>query len=158
MYYQEYLTRVKENFTHTKEVIISNYNPTVMYEEFFKWKWFATKLKIFSFVFYSEKVDEQQISHYSSSCLEYAIKNKKGLPIGWQNGIACYSILASENIGQDAVKYATSRPSKHFSAFEIPVIIDLSNKDLLYYKGEVIWGAMYNSFLKNYLISNFGIK
>ena len=158
MYYQEYINRAKENFTDAREAVIGDYCPTVIYEEFFKWKWLATKLKIFSFVSYAESIDEQLITHYSSSCLKYALKNRRGLPRGWQNGIVCYSILASEKIGLDAVKYASSRPPKHYGAFEIPVIIDLTNNELLFYRDKIIWGSLYDSFLKNFLISNFSIR
>lgn len=127
----------------------------VTYDEVFKWEWFATKLKIFSFIACADNIDENLIKSYTEECLQYACKNKKGLPRGFQNGVVSYSILASESIDSSAISFVSKRPAKHWSAFEMPIIVDLSKKELYFYKENIIWGALYDSFLNEYILRNF---
>ena len=155
MNYQEYLEKI--NFNSSKQIQILNLDTFVTYEEVFKWKWIATKLKIFSFVAYSEELNAHQIIDYSKECLQYALKNKKGLPIGWQNGIVSNNVIVSKHVMTDAIATVTSRPVKHFAAFEMPVIYDLSKNLLYFYNGEIIWGSIYNTFLKDFILDKFNV-
>ncbi len=158
MDHQEYFSQVKTNFINTKQANISGLDTLVIYEEVFKWKWIATKLKIFSFAAYTDRIDEKLIKNYTGKCLQYACKNKKGLPRGFQNGVVSYSILVSESIDPSAISFVSKRPDKHWSAFEMPIIVDLSKKELYYYKENILWGALYDSFLNEYIICNFNFK
>jgi len=158
MEYQTYVNQIKSLFAGTQTIMIDNKNTTVTYEEVFKWAWMATKLKIFSFVTYTEAISRDILMNYSSACLDYARKNKKGLPLGFQNGIVCNNILVSESINDDAITFIASRPRKHYCIFEIPIVYDLARNDLHYYKGEIIWGMMYNDFIKNYIMTKFGMN
>ncbi len=155
MDYQEYFSKIKAKFSNTKRTNISGLDTFVAYEEVFKWQWIATKLKIFSFVAYADHIDENSIKNYTEQCLQYACRNKKGLPRGLQNGVVSYSILVSENIDLSAISLVSKRPAKHWSAFEMPIIVDLSKKELYFYKENTIWGALYDSFLNEYILRNF---
>ena len=155
MTFQEYLN--KANLIDTQKIQISQLDTYVSYEEVFKWKWAATKLKIFSFVAYSSEINKQQIESYSRECLRYAIRNKRGLPRGWQNGVVANNVLVSERIAADAITYVTSRPNKHYSAFEMPAVYDLSSGSLHFYSGGIIWGAVYDSFLLDFMSSRFSV-
>jgi hypothetical protein len=155
MDYQEYFSQVKSKFINTKQTYISGLDTLLIYDEVFKWEWVATKLKIFSFVAYADKIDENLIKSYAEKCLQYACKHKKGLPRGLQNGVVSYSILVSESIDSSATSFVSKRPDKHWSAFEMPIIVDLSIKELYYYKENIIWGALYDSFLNEYILRNF---
>lgn len=157
MDYQQYYEKIKGNFNASKQVNIYNLDTHVTYEEVFKWKWMATKLKIFTFLTYAEKIDEQLIKVYTDKCLNYALKNKRGLPRGLQNGVVSYSIIASENVDQSAIEFVTQRPQKLWSAFLMPVIVDLSQKKIYYYKDGIVWGALYDSYLKEYLLRKYNI-
>lgn len=64
-------------------------------------------------------------------------------------------MLVSDNVSPEAIDFVLSRPEKHFSVFEMPVIFDLSNNNLYFYQGDIIWGKIYNSFIKNYLLEHF---
>lgn len=156
MKYQEYLTRV--SLSNSEQISISSADAKVAYEEVFKLRWMATKLKIFSFLAYAPKIDENIISKYSKECLDYALKNKKGLPRGWQNGIVSNNVLASETVTPEAIALVTSRPTKHYSAFEMPIIYDLSNEVLSFYRGEIIWGKVYEKFIRDYITDKFSFK
>jgi len=78
MTYQEYVSKV--DLGNSTRVQILGSDTIVSYEEVFQWKWFATKLKIFSFIAYSNEIDKHQIESYSNECLQYAKDNMRGLP------------------------------------------------------------------------------
>jgi hypothetical protein len=155
MTYQDYLA--KTNFDQSTKIQITQLETFVTYEEVFKWRWLATKLKIFSFVAYSPEITKAQLTAYSGACLNYAELNKKGLPKGFQNGIVSNNVLVSENVSPDAAAYAAARPDKHFSAFEMPVVFDLSAQTLHTFTGDIVWGMIYNSFIKETIRSKFKI-
>ena len=152
---QEYLRSIKSRFSNNATIRLDTQDQFVIYEEIFKWSWLATKLKITSCFKYSQSVQLTDIESYSKNCLIQAIKDKKGLPLGFQNGVVSYSVIASENISSDAIEFAIGRPKKHFAAFEMPVLINLVNSELYYYQGEILWGKLYDKFLKDYLLKHF---
>ena len=154
---QEYLTAVKSRFDHNTTVRSDTQDMFIAYEEVFKWAWAAIKLKITSFVKYLPSTQMSDIESYSNDCLKQAIRDKKGLPLGFQNGVVSYSVIASETISPDAIIFATGRPKKHYSAFEMPALFNLNNGELYYYQGEIVWGKLYENFLKEYLIKHFYI-
>lgn len=88
MDYNDYFEIVSQRFSKIEEVPINSLDVRSMYEEKFEIKWFATKLKNFSFVSYTSKIDSDDSIDYSSACLRYALKNYKGLPRGFQSGVA----------------------------------------------------------------------
>lgn len=152
---QDYLNYVKSKFNNKTEIRYESTEMLIAYEQIFKWKWQATKLKITSFVKCVPQITLDDIKSYSEICLKEAIMKKKGLPRGFQNGVLSYNVLVSDNVSPEAIAFVMGRPEKHFSAFEVPIIFDLSNNNLYFYQGNVIWGMMYNSFIKNYLFEHF---
>ena len=152
---QEYLQAVKSRFNHKVTVRLDKQDMFIAYEEVFKWAWMATKLKITSFVKIVPSAQLSDFESYSENCLKQAIRDKKGLPVGFQNAVVSYSVMASEAISSEAIVFATSRPKKHFAAFETPVLFDLNNNELYYYKEKIIWGRAYDRFFKEYLLNHF---
>lgn len=157
MNYNGYLDIILKRFSNVEEIQINQFLITSIYEENFKIKWFATKLKNFSFISYINRIDLDDIDNYSSICTKYALKNYKGLPRGIQNGVSSFNVLVSENVTDEAIKFAISRPRKHFSLFEIPIIYDLANKKIYYYKDTPTWGLIYYNFLRQYIERHFNI-
>lgn len=155
MDYQQYFAQVKAQFINTRQVDMSGLDTLVTYEEVFKWEWIATKLKIFSFLSYVDKIESNFMKTHAESCLQYACAHKKGLPRGFQNGIVSYSILVSDAIDPAAIAFVSERPKKHWSAFEMPILVDLSKGTLHYYRENIVWGAIYDSFLTEYLLRHF---
>lgn len=152
---QEYLNFVTNRFGQ-KTLIKENTSDTlVTYEEVFKWSWIAAKLKIFSFVNFVESVKVDTIKKYSAKCLKRAIKEKDGLPRGFQNAVVSYNILVCNSATPEAISFVTKPPPKHYSAFELPIIFDLSNSQFHYYQGNIVWGMIYNPFIKSYLYEHF---
>lgn len=153
----DYLQAVKGRFDYGAQIKHETADTLIVYDEIFKWSWIASKLKMTSFVQYVPHIDAGEIDRYSAYCLEQALKNHRGLPRGLQNGAVSYNVLVSESVSPDAIAFARSRPRKHYSAFEYPVICDLQNHALHYYTDKIIWGALYDSYMKTYIQSHFGI-
>jgi len=153
--YQEYISSVKTRFESTKTDKIGGFDVDVAFFEIFKWKWLATKLKIFSYISYVEKIDQKTISDFSDACFLTSKKNYKGLPRGVQNGFASFIVIVSEDIDVDAIAFAESRPKKHFAAFDMPVVVDLKNEKIYFYHGKQIWGSIYYRFFREFIIRNF---
>ena len=157
MDYDEYLSRVKANFNSEKNVEINGWSTKMFYEEKFEIKWIATKLKIFSFLTCIPHITAQDISQYSSACVSHALNTYKGLPRGFQNGVGSFNVIASEKIDAQAITFATSRPKKHFAAFEMPIIYNLSNNEIIYYEKTPMWGAIYYKFFRETIEKNFNV-
>lgn len=155
---EEYLEKVQSNFQQKTDVVVGKYTAQRFYEEQFKAKWIATKLKIYSFVSHLPNITEDDIMNYSNQCLSHALKNYKGLPRGIQNGVVSFNVLVSEHASPEAIAYAQKRPKKHFSAMEMPVIYDLSTNKIYYYEKTPMWGAIYYSYFREYIESSFNVR
>ncbi|TCT17232.1 hypothetical protein EDC18_101530 [Natranaerovirga pectinivora] len=155
MDYLEYSTKVKSRYNGSKSIEGKENLIDVLYDEKFEWKWFATKLKMFSFISYSSIVEENTIKAYSKTTFEYARKNYKGLPRGIQNGFTSFALLASEDISKEAIDFVQRRPTKHFSAFEMPILYDLNREVLYFYRNTPIWGQIYYEYFREYILKNF---
>ncbi|MCT4598808.1 MAG: hypothetical protein N4A50_13125 [Vallitalea sp.] len=155
MDYLEYKTRVINTFGNSININEKDYLVDVLYDEKFKLEWYATKLKMFSFISYRNTVGIDTIKEYSKVCFDYARKNYKGLPRGLQNGFCSFSVLVSDNISKEAIDYVQKRPTKHFSAFEMPIVYDLSKNTLYFYRETPIWGRIYYKDFREYIMKNF---
>lgn len=155
MNFEEYMNRIESKSDKRVIVNIGDFVASTAKESKFELKWMATKLKMFSFISYAEKIDEDTIKKYSHECFEYSRKNYKGLPRGIQNGIVSFSVLTSVDVDKSAIDFVRNRPKKHFSAFEMPIIIDLKNEQLFFYDQTPIWGGMYYKFFREYILENF---
>ena len=144
--HEHYLNIIKSRFNSSS--FVNSLCAEMFYEENIE---FLSKLKKYSFVSYSQKIGVQTIGMFTSNCIMYALRNYKGLPRGFQNGVLCFNVLASEHIAEKAVSFANERPQKHFAAFEIPVIMDLKNHKLCYYKDTPIWGAVYYKNIRKFI-------
>lgn len=154
MDYQEYLIGIKK--CNAMGVFVDELNGTMFFEEQFKLKWLATKLKQYSYVSFSDTIDLETVSAFSERCLKYTLKNYKGLPRGIQSGIVSFSILVGNKIEMDAIDFVLSRPKKHFAAFEMPIIVDLERQIIYHYTDTPIWGGMYYPYFRDYIQTHSG--
>lgn len=142
---------------YSGQVNINGVNCTVGYIKKFKWTWFATQLNTFIIIGETDQpINKAVIENFSSACLNYALANNKGWPRGLQSGVGSIAILMGNNIEGDAIYFAENSSKKHFSAFEIPVLLDLEKRLVYKYKSTPIWGKIYFSYFTqtiNWLIS-----
>ncbi|MCL2376989.1 MAG: hypothetical protein FWC76_06275 [Defluviitaleaceae bacterium] len=158
MNYNEYLSHIQAKFAVADDVVIGQQNAKMLYEEKLELKWLATKLKVFSFVTHASHIAAQDISLFSDACTAHALNAYKGLPRGFQNGVASFNVMASEKVDATAAAFAVSRPKKRFAAFPMPVIYNLSTMEIFYYRDTPMWGAIYYKYLREYIENNFNMK
>lgn len=138
-----------------KGVLLSDENildqPNVIgYEKKFKWKWFATQLN--TFIIASDLGDQTLsvsiMEKHLAESFNYAKKNYKGWPRGFQSGLAVINILISKNIEQDLKDYCTQlKVGKKFAGFSIPVVIDSNTGEVFcFHKNPIVGGIYYPHF------------
>lgn len=154
MEFDIYLQRIKERFGPR-----AAYSPVddahLFYEEEFRWAWAATKLKIFSFLTYRPQALPGSIDGLLHYARQYVQKNRKGLPRGWQNGDLIYCAIAADTITQEALERTMRLPERQFSAFTIPILIDLQRNALYIDRNPIVVGSLYRPFMLEYADRHF---
>lgn len=80
--------------------------------------------------------------------------NRVPLVRGLQFGYMIIPCVAVENATPELIAYATSRPRKHWSLFEFPVVYDLSSGHTHFYRDTAFWGALYFSDMRSIVESS----
>ena len=152
MSYNDYIAMVGSRFSSKNEITLEHFYATQFYSEKMG---LTTKLKLYSFVSYLPFIAENDIVNYSNECLARALNDYKGLPRGFQNGVGSFNVLVSERVTPEAIIYAKATPKKHFAAFEMPIVYDLSQSKLYYFEHTPMWGAIYYKFIRKFIAENF---
>lgn len=130
--------------------------PSVIgYEKKFKWSWFATQLNTFIVVsdFGDENITVDLIEKHLSEAFNFANNNYTGWPRGLQSGVGVISILISNNITSDAKEYCKMLKSgKKWAGFTIPVTVNFSTNEVIYFEKNPIWGKIYYPHFKNIIL------
>ena len=135
---------LKQNGLFIENTTINGIPCSVGYDKQFRWSWMATQLNTFIFIGTSDQpIDKALIENFSNGCYEYSIKNNKGWPRGLQAGVGSIAILKGKTIDQEAYAFCEKPSKKHWSAFEIPVIYDTANNNVIKYLKKPIWGTIY---------------
>jgi hypothetical protein len=120
---------------------------TIGYIKKFRWRWMATQLNTFVFFGDSEApIDQQAIDRFSAQCFDYANRNSKGWPRGFQSAVGSIAILQGTQVQADAVTYCEKNQRKHVAAFEIAVVYDKLQKKATRFKSTPAWGMLYFSY------------
>jgi len=155
MNFDEYMSRVGSRCVGGSMVAINRGSAVRFYEERTEAKWLATKLKIFSFVSYVPRVTKADIVVFSQGCMSHALDAYSGLVRGAQNGVVSFNVLVGDSVDAQAAAYAQARPTKHWAAMEMPVVVDLSGNQVFYYRKTPVVGAVYYGFLRRYIEEKF---
>ena len=101
-------------------------------------------------------LDATVLQSYSSTSFNFANSNKSApLPNGFFMAVFCFAVVITENLHpQLAQSIRDTAPTKHWSAFEIPVVFDLANGDLCYFTGTPMWGAAYYAGFRREIENN----
>lgn len=129
-------------------LINDKYTVEQAYMKKFRFSWFATQLNTFISVSqFDNIITKEIIEDFSKSSLKYSLKNHKGWPRGFQSGIVSISVLVGDNITKDAIEFCENFSKKHWSAFELPIIVDTANKRTIRFKSSPIWGTVYFNYI-----------
>src|SRR5262245_60525134 len=87
----------------------------------------------------------QVLQQFSGASFQFANKNKEvPLPNGFFVATFCFAVAMTENLSPETASYIRdTAPVKHWSAFEMPAAIDLTNGNLVYCEKTPMWGAAY---------------
>ena len=89
--------------------------------------------------------DSNALRDFSARVFDYAVANKKSwLPRGLFSGVFVYAVAIVHSIDDEAaLTIRQIMPPKHWSAAEIPVVLNLSNGELIFFEKTSAWGAAY---------------
>ena len=92
-----------------------------------------------------ERPDVGAVRGFSSQAFHYAKLAKTfSLPCGLFEAIACFAVCSAKTLDEGTAENVRSTaPTKHWAAFEIPVLYDSGNDKLLYFEKTPLWGAAY---------------
>lgn len=101
-------------------------------------------------------LDGSVLQTYSNTSFKFANANKSApLPNGLFMSVFCFAVVITENLHpQLAQSIRDNAPIKHWAAFEMPVVYDLSNGDLCYFEKTPVWGAAYYAGFRREVESN----
>ncbi|MBW2982518.1 hypothetical protein KY343_06570 [Candidatus Woesearchaeota archaeon] len=150
-YLSKVYSKLKKDGFELKKDKINSFDVTVAMKKEFKLSWLATQMNFFIIIGVSKNVKKETIENFSKNCMDYAIKNNKGLPRGIQAGVVSFALLISSKVDETAKKFTQARPKKHFAAFEMPIIFDLKENKIYYYDKNPIWGFIYYKTFRNFI-------
>ena len=126
----------------------------------FKLSWFATKMHFFGIYGVLGEVTKASAERFSAEAFNFAHRNYTGIGRGLQSGFASISALITTNATQEAKDWVAHFSKKHFASVEIPVLVDLSTLELVYYRKKPIWGRIYygrfHEFIERYYRPTLG--
>jgi hypothetical protein len=96
------------------------------------------------------------LQQFSGASFQFANKNKDfPLPNGLFDAVFCYAVAMTENLLPETMEFIrNTAPIKHWAAFELPVAIDLTSGNLVYFEKTPLWGAAYYSGFRREIETN----
>ena len=102
------------------------------------------KVNTFCFIKYADEIyDFRKLELFSSECFNYAMKIRKGNPLGFGGMLVVYPCLIVDCVSKDLADFIKKYVNKHFAASEFPSLLDISTGDIYFNQRTPIWGALY---------------
>jgi hypothetical protein len=147
----DYMLMVRRRMVADGQVVSEVQLPSgpaiVGYLSRFRLAWFATKLHLFVAVAAVDSGTAPLLSGLTRESVDYA-KVTKGSLRGLHTGVAVMPILVCRTVPADLAAAARAKPGKEFAAFNLPAVIDTTNGLVHTYRGRIVWGAVYASWLR----------
>lgn len=99
-----------------------------------------SKMKQYFYVTQNDQADGNMLKAYSNACTQFTFNSHDGLPRGIVSGLVIYSIMVQTHATPGACAAAAQLPENHYSAFELPVVVDLSTHQLIHCTRTPVWG------------------
>jgi len=141
-YLEETRARLRRDGNEVVEVEFSGGPVLVGTQSKFRMRWLATKLHLFTVVASAPNATAEVLTKLTDDSLSYA-NGMKGTFKGFQSGFGVIPALVSEHVHPDARQLAESPPAKHWAAFALPVVIDLSADAAYSYAGQILGSWVY---------------
>ncbi len=90
-------------------------------------------------------LDAGKLQQFSSASFEFANGNKStSLPNGLFMCVHCFPVAITTDLDPELARIISeSEPAKHFAAAEMPVVFDITDGSLNYFRKTPFWGAAY---------------
>ena len=115
------------------------------------------RLHFFAFAAPSEHVTREIIESFSKMSFQFAKAASPGLGGFFESSAVSFSLLVSSDVDEEAKDFAQRRPEKHFAAGQMPVIYDLKENELYFYRKTPMWGAMHYKSYRNFIEKYFQV-
>ncbi|MFF9346199.1 levansucrase [Streptomyces sp. NPDC014734] len=113
----------------------------------FRLRWAATNLHLFTVAAAVPEVSLPVVEAFTTQVLTYARKNKGGLPVGMQTGVASFPVLVSDRVDPAAMAWAEEKQRNQFACFARPVVVDSARGHVGMYRGKPAVGRAYAAHL-----------
>ncbi|HEY6469514.1 MAG TPA: hypothetical protein VI434_07080 [Candidatus Dormibacteraeota bacterium] len=88
-------------------------------------------------------IDAAHVTAFSSACFE-AAADRTGGGRGLGSSGVCFAVTVIPHADPSVISAVESTaPTKHWSSFEFPVLVDLGASTVSFYRQRVLWGAGY---------------
>ncbi|MDR1816581.1 MAG: hypothetical protein LBR00_07955 [Clostridiales Family XIII bacterium] len=144
MNYETYRNRVAATFPDREPFEWEGI--TVFQEDVFRLYWLS-RVRFFTFLADSEKIDLEELDNYARACVGYATKHRNK-PAGI---VVVNAALAAPKATKDALAFADARPRRRNTSDEFPVAVDLKKGEAHYYTGPIVYGLLYERFERAYI-------
>ena len=144
--FQQYLDQIAQKLCQQP-----TYVPELNCYQFYTERFSAALAKMKQFYFLTENntMDFQAAKAYSAACMTRALNIYQGLPRGFQTGVVAYNVICQTQANPATCQFVQQLPDKHMAAFEMPVVVELSTKNLYYCTKKPFWGfAMWGGIRK----------
>ena len=111
----------------------------------FRWEWFATYLRLTVLIRSVETASRADVEQFAAQSTSLATKRFRFR--GLQAGVATIPVLLCDQVDADAVAAACAVPSRRFAAMTWPVVVDLSQRQIHYYSGDLVLGVVYQDWI-----------
>jgi hypothetical protein len=92
-----------------------------------------------------ENIQPPTLQSFAGISFQLGNKNKSApLPNGFFMSVFCYAVAITERLDPQVADWVrNTSPVKHWAAFEIPIVFDLTSGELCYFQKTPVWGAAY---------------
>ncbi|MDR4497097.1 MAG: hypothetical protein MRK02_04110 [Candidatus Scalindua sp.] len=112
-------------------------------------------MNVFVIMGTAERVSRDTVHTFSEMALDYARKNRKEFHRTVKSVAACYPLLISPSIEDEARKWVLQKPCNHFRLFGFPVLLDSLNNSLFFYRKTVGREPTHYRFLQDFVQKYF---
>lgn len=106
------------------------------------------------YMFHLAPVDikKEFIKQISNRMFQYSLRKKHWIPRGLGDGVTQYSVFIMKNTPKHISDFINTYNPKHFASFEYPVVVDIKNRKIHFFRGTPIWGMIYYQGMRNELL------
>ncbi len=112
---------------------------------YFSWKGFVI-ISQHVVVATIDNADSKSVEALFDAGFKYAKSvNKVPLPRGFQFGYMVIPVIVAKAPSPELIAYVTKSPRKHWSLFELPIVVNANSGAASYFRGKALWGYAYFS-------------